>query len=101
MKDLTQCRVELDAIDKQLVALFEQRMRVSRDVARYKHAHHLDILDVSREEAVLQSRAAQVTEDALHQPTVQLFREIMRLSREEQRHVLDGITQAQADTANR
>ena len=93
MKDLTQCRAELDAIDSQLVALFEARMRVSRDVALYKHAHHMNILDASREDAVLQSRAAQATEDVLRQPTVQLFREIMRLSREEQRRVLDEISE--------
>ena len=37
MKDLTQCRAELDAIDSQLVALFEERMRVARDIALYKH----------------------------------------------------------------
>ena len=96
MKDLTQCRAELDAIDSQLVALFEQRMRVSREVALYKHAHRLNILDASREDAVLQSRAAQATDDALRQPVVTLFREIMRLSREEQRRVLDAMTETQS-----
>ena len=95
MKDLTQCRTELDAIDQQLVALFEERMRVARDVALYKHENNLSILDAAREDAVLQSRAALVTEDVLRQPTVTLFREIMRLSREEQRRTLDTITEAQ------
>ena len=91
LKDLSACRAEIDAIDAQLVALFEQRMRVSRDVVRYKHAHHMDILDASREQAVLASRAAQVSEDALRQPATELFREIMRLSREEQRRCLDEL----------
>ena len=93
MKDLSQCRAELDAIDRQLVALFEERMRISRDVALYKHENHMNILDASREDAVLQSRAALITEDVLRQPTVQLFREIMRLSREEQRRVLDSMSE--------
>ena len=91
MKELSQCRAELDAIDRQLVALFEERMRVSRDVALYKHANHMNILDASREDAVLQSRAAMIGEDALRQPTMALFREIMRLSREEQRRIIDEI----------
>ena len=77
MKDLTQCRAEIDAIDTQLIALFEERMRVARDVAYYKQEHHMDILDSSREQAVLDSRAARVTEDALRQPTIELFRELM------------------------
>ena len=95
MKELSQCRAELDAIDSQLVALFEERMRVSRDVARYKYAHHMNILDVSREDAVLSSRAAQVQEEELRQPAMQLFREIMRISREEQRRIIDEITETQ------
>ena len=95
MKDLTQCRAELDAIDSQLVALFEERMRVARDIALYKHKNNLNILDAAREDVVLQSRAAQVSEDALRQPTIALFREIMRLSRDEQRRTLDTITETQ------
>ena len=31
MKDLIQCRAELDEIDAQLVSLFEQRMHVSTE----------------------------------------------------------------------
>ena len=88
MKELSQCRAELDAIDRQIVALFEERMHVSRDVARYKHAHHMNVLDATREDAVLQSRAAQAKEEVFRQPVTQLFREIMRLSREEQRRIL-------------
>ena len=95
MKDLTQCRAEIDAIDTQLIALFEERMRVARDVAYYKQEHHMDILDSSREQAVLDSRAARVTEDALRQPTIELFRELMRLSRAEQRRCLDALCQSQ------
>lgn len=95
MKDLSQCRAEIDAIDTQLIQLFEARMRTARDVALYKHEHHMDILDASREEAVLESRAARVTEDALRQPTMELYRELMRLSREEQRRYLDALVKTQ------
>ena len=92
MKDISVCRAELDAIDAQLVRLFEQRMRVSRDVALYKYEHHQEVLDPSREQQVLGSRAAQADEDAFREPVVQLFKEIMRLSREEQYRYLDALT---------
>ena len=36
MKDLEQCRREIDEIDQQLIKLFEQRMNVSKDVVTYK-----------------------------------------------------------------
>lgn len=91
MKDISQCREEIDAIDRQLVALFEQRMRVSRDVAAYKYANHKEILDAAREEIVLRSRAALVQEELLRQPAMQFFRDLMRLSREEQYRFLSAM----------
>lgn len=90
MKDIKQCRAEIDEIDAQLVKLFEARMRVSRDVALYKQANHLDILDAAREQAVLLSRAQQVEEEILAQPAMAFFRELIRLSREEQGRFLDS-----------
>ena len=42
MKDLEQCRREIDEIDQQLIKLFEQRMNVSKDVVTYKLAHGLE-----------------------------------------------------------
>ena len=56
----------------------------------------MDILDSSREQAVLDSRAARVSEDALRQPAIELFRELMRLSREEQRRCLDALNTSKA-----
>ena len=96
MKDLNQCRAELDVIDAQLVSLFEKRMQVVRDVALYKHANNINILDASRENAVLESRAAQLKEDVLKKPLTELFREMMRLSREEQRRYLDTLNTTQS-----
>lgn len=94
MKDLAACRAEIDAIDKQLVKLFEQRMRVARDVVAYKHAHNLNIFDASREQVVLASRAAQITEEGLKQPACDFFRTLMRLSREEQQRWLDALSES-------
>ena len=93
MKELSQCRAEIDAIDAQIVALFEKRMQVSRDVAAYKHAHQMNILDTSREQLVLQSRAAMAKEEALRPAVTDLYRTLMALSREEQRKYLDKISQ--------
>ena len=92
MKDLKQCREELDVIDAQLVWLFEKRMQVSREVAAYKHANHIAILDTSREQAVLDSRAAKVQDPMLKQPAKDFFRALMALSREEQRRYLDQLS---------
>lgn len=100
MKDLTHARAEIDAIDRQIAALFESRMRVARDIAEYKHAHRMDILDAAREEAVLRARADWMQDERLKNSAVSLFREIMRLSREEQRRHLDTLNRGQVVAYN-
>ena len=93
MRDLENCRQEIDEIDAELVRLFERRMGVCRDVALYKQAHYMDILNPAREDAVLRSRAHQVGSPELAQSVMSLFGEIMRLSREEQRRYLEAQTE--------
>lgn len=92
IRDIGACRAEIDAIDAQLVSLFERRMAVSRDIARYKQAHGQDILNTAREQAVLTSRAEQARDAQLRPAVTALFRELMRLSREEQRRFLAAQT---------
>ena len=58
MRSLEECRQALDTVDRDIVRLFEQRMMIARDVAAYKIAHDLPVLDSSREARVLDSRAA-------------------------------------------
>ena len=88
MKELAQVREELDAVDRQIVALFERRMELARDVVAYKIAHGLPVLDRSREEAVLASRVGMLQDDHWDQSVRALYEEIMRLSRAEQECIL-------------
>lgn len=89
MKDLQETRKALDAVDRQIVALFEERMTLARDVAAYKIAHGLPVLDRSREEQVLDSRCAMLV-DGYWSPAVRaLFEQIMALSRQEQQRLLE------------
>ncbi len=43
MTDLEDYRKELDALDRELVALFEKRMQLSQSIGNYKRAHDLPI----------------------------------------------------------
>ena len=92
MRDLEDCRKEIDEIDAEIVKLFERRMNVSHDIALYKQAHYMDILNPAREDAVLRSRAHQAASPELAQSVMSTFGEIMRLSREEQRRYLEART---------
>ena len=57
--ELNELRLELDQIDREMVSLFEKRMRVCEDVARWKLENGRPILDASREKEKLQAVAGQ------------------------------------------
>ena len=46
-------RAEIDAIDREIVSLFERRMQVVMDVARIKKENGMAIFDASREKEVI------------------------------------------------
>lgn len=89
MKELEEIRRELDAVDRDIVRLFEKRMVLSGQVAEYKLIHNLPVLDRSREEKVLASRAAMLEDSRLAGSVCALYEEIMRLSRQEQQRIVE------------
>lgn len=45
MNELENLRERIDKIDKELIALFEERMNVVNDIAKYKIKNNLPILN--------------------------------------------------------
>ena len=67
--DIAEIRTQIDAIDNDLLRLFLQRMDLMRDIANYKNAHNLPIVDKAREREVLSSvmdRAGDMEEYAFY-----------------------------------
>lgn len=81
---LVTLRNQIDAVDTQLLALFEQRMALARKVGAYKAEKKLPILDAGREAQVLAARSGQVRDASLAEPAQAFFSELMRLSRSQQ-----------------
>lgn len=79
--DLEQARQTIDAIDKQLVSLLEERLHAVDQVIAYKKAHQQPILDTSRETAVLDKAAGLVTEERFRTTVRATFADIMKNSR--------------------
>ena len=65
MKDLKTCREEIDAIDKEIIALFEKRMHVAKDVITYKLAHDMQIFQKDREKEVIQKNVDRLEDKSL------------------------------------
>ena len=81
MEILKEYRAKIDEIDRQMTALFEERMDVCRRVGETKRAAGLPVLDAAREEQVLAAKDALVQDPALRPAVRSLFENIMASSR--------------------
>lgn len=81
---LDEIRLALDALDTELIALFERRMELSLEVAKAKKRDNLPIYQPEREKAVLDSRAAKLKDPCWASATRRLMQTIMDLGKEAQ-----------------
>lgn len=81
MKDLSQCRKEIDQIDQQLIKLFEQRMALSKEVVTYKLAHNMKIFQPEREKDVLEKNVKRLNDDNLQEYARNFVQDIMDIGK--------------------
>lgn len=81
--NLEKTREEISKINDEMLKLFIERMRLSRDVARYKIANGLPTYDAKREEAILK-KVRDNSPSEFAQYTEKFFRTMMDLSKEYQ-----------------
>ena len=95
MKDLNKIREEIDEIDRQMVALYEERMRRTTEVAEYKISVGRQVLDKKREAEKLAKVKAQVQAQENRYGVGELFEQIMALSRKRQYQLMNQHGQVQ------
>ena len=88
-------RNEIDRIDREISALFCQRMQCSAAIGAYKLAHKLPIHVPEREEAIIETLCRDA-ELSMHEYIDKLYRHIFALSREYQ-HTLAQKDEEDAD----
>lgn len=79
--DLKEIRPQIDAIDRQLVALMEKRMDLVQAVADYKKEHGLSVLDSGREKQVLDKVASHIRTKSYEETILESMQAIMDLSK--------------------
>lgn len=89
MRSLDEIRDDIDKVDRQMVALFEERMKLTKQVAEYKIANKKPVLDAGREAQKLNVVASLVTDSDNVQPVRDLFEAIMCISRNQQQGLID------------
>lgn len=88
MTDLQECRQEIDRIDREIVRLFEERMKVSEAVARYKIRTGKEVLDAERERKKTETLTGLAHGEFNRLGVQELFRQIMAISRKRQYQLL-------------
>ncbi len=86
--DLTELRKEIDTIDADMVRLFEQRMKVCENVARYKIENGKQVLDSSREAVKIAKVRELASNDFNRKGVEELFTQLMAMSRKKQYQML-------------
>ena len=85
MKDLNETRENINKIDEQMTKLFTKRMNLCKEVAEYKKANSMPILDSNREEAVINNNLKFVDNDDLKPYYINYIKSLLNISKEYQR----------------
>lgn len=80
MIELKKCRDKIDALDREILRFFEERMHVVKEVAGIKKANGISICDSSREDELI-AAIKDMSEDGLSEYDKALFMKIMELSK--------------------
>ncbi len=88
MTDLQECRKQIDRLDKEILELFEKRMKVCEDVAQYKIETGKQVLDSDRERQKLEALEAQAHGAFNALGIREVFQQIMAISRKRQYQLL-------------
>ena len=87
--DLQECRKRIDAIDDQIIRLFEERMEISGEIAGYKIRTGKPVFDPEREAAVIEGVRRKTRSDFNADGAAELFRKIMEISRKRQHQLME------------
>lgn len=90
MASLEESRKKIDAIDKELVSLFEKRMNVVLDVARYKKENKLPVFQGNREEEVLKKAVDNLDDKDYAKEAKEFLNSIMGISRGLQKRKIES-----------
>ena len=92
--ELSEIRAKIDAVDDQILQLFLERMDLAEEVAVYKKAHNLPILNRQREREIL-AKIAEAAGDR-ERFAYHLFSTLMELAKSRQAELIDAPTQVGA-----
>ncbi len=91
MDELKTNREKIDAIDKEMAELFEKRFVAVREIAEYKMAHGMPILDAARQDEVIARNLKYVSDADIRTFFVNYMKSTMDISRRFMSKVSEGM----------
>lgn len=88
LNKLEEARKTIDFVDREMRALFVQRMKAVEMVAAYKKENQLPVFNEEREQAVLLKNSEQLEEQELKSYYLDFLEQCMRISKDYQRKLL-------------
>ena len=81
MADIKVAREKINEIDKAMAKLFCERMEAVKEIADFKAEHSLPILDAARENEIINSNSALVTDEHIKAHYINFIKSNMKISR--------------------
>jgi len=88
MNKLEECRLMIDAIDNEIIRLYEERMKAVKDIAEYKIENGLEILDSSREKTMLENNLLKISNVELKKYYHHVLTGFLDASKEMQKEII-------------
>jgi len=82
---IDQLRNKIDAIDAEMVQLFESRMNIVKDIGMLKKKNQANVLDQNREAQVIAKVVSRLQNKTLEPYVIELFETLMRVSKDYQK----------------
>lgn len=84
MRTLDELREQINAVDRKLAELFEERMNLVTEVNTYKKANNLPVYDPAREKAVLEKGKQYLNDQAFADYYEEFMQSVMDVSKKYQ-----------------
>ena len=99
MKDIKDVRKEINQVDKDMAALFEKRMNLSKEIALYKKERSIAVYDEIRENEIINKNKEYIQDEEIRQYYVNFIKDTMDISKSYQEKIVNGIKVAYSGVA--
>lgn len=91
MEDLKDIRKQINEVDKKIAELFEERMKLAKQVAYYKIKNALPIEDKVRERELIAKNSSYIQDDEIKEYYITFIQDLMNVSKKYQQRITSGM----------